>query len=83
MRLEHYTAKYLADLNAALATCRDSAIGAYCLGVVETIVYTETGRGPTRATMMRAAACVTVKEAIDVAAYHVRNRKKARARVSA
>ncbi len=62
-----YTGQYLAVLNGVLRSRYITPIGAYCIGVVESIVRTSIQKMPTLYLLQVAADCKSVPEAISVA----------------
>jgi hypothetical protein len=62
-----YTDEYLADLNTVLRGRYITPRGAYCIGVVESIVRNTLQKMPTLYLLQVAADCNSVEEAISVA----------------
>ena len=62
-----HPADYLRNLNRVLHSEGITPIGAYCLGVVESILRQRLGAMPDEAVMQRAVQCTGVKEAVDFA----------------
>lgn len=81
-----WTEKYLRDLNARLHAPDITPIGAYCMGVVESIVRQRLGRLPEDHMLAAAALSKSVKDAVDLAEEWVsaiQARESRRARSSA
>lgn len=62
-----YTDEYLEMLNSVLQGRNSTAIGAYCVGIVEGIVRTSLQKMPTLYLLQMAMNCTNVAEAVSVA----------------